>query len=175
MKTIVSTLALVLGVAASAAAQPCYLQGQSNAVELARYVGDACLVNATGGASIAQWDGATPIANRAALEASLPFTVHVWWQGEADEAMPAAEYYNRLVAVLLRVGKPTMIVQIAPTPGNAHIRAVHAALAAHPLVALIPTDDLETISGGPHFWPWSYQAVVSRLVDCFNAACWAGQ
>lgn len=169
-------------------AVPALLSGQSNACLLSPALPpNSHVLVCESGASIARWDWNDPGTsgqtgrNFLAATQTYDYNVVIWWQGESDGAMSAAEYSQRLYTVLSQAAVrpdrvvPVMIVQVANTPSLQHIRAIHAAFAADPqfgpYVALIPTDDLP--HDGVHLY--DYAPVSDRLVACYQTACWLTQ
>lgn len=165
--------------------------GQSNACFLSPHLPTGSHVLACqGGASITAWDASDPEAMAAAvaeLLAKYDPQVIVWWQGEADTRMPYSEYATRLFDVLTRLAvradgslRPMMLVEIARSYLRPQIDRVHRDFAGHPAVAYIRTSDLppEEREDGTitdHFLPAAYDTVTSRLVACYNTACWLRQ
>jgi hypothetical protein len=181
-------------VSSSAFAQlpvPALVTGQSNACYLSSHLptGSHALA-CQGGASIAAWEANRnqPMAAAVAeLLVKYDPQVIVWWQGEADTVMPYAEYAARMLDALTRLAvradgslRPIMIVQIARSDLRPQVDRVHRDFAGHPIVAYIATEDLppEAREDGTftdHFAEEAYDTVTSRLVACYNTACWLRQ
>lgn len=105
------------------APMPALVSGQSNARYLAPHLppGSHILV-AESGQSILRWDwldtGASGALGRAFLDVlgRYRFSVFVWWQGDSDAQMSAAEYERRLVTLLNAAQVPVMVVEILYDP-----------------------------------------------------------
>jgi hypothetical protein len=176
-------LVVLLLVWPTSTAAQALLTGQSNACALSPYLppGSHVLV-CQSGAPIAYWDVRVPGSMVAPLTQALTVvdpSVIVWWQGESDHGTASATYLAHIVDILTRLAvrtdgtlRPIMLIEIAAREDRAHITAVHRALAAHPRVAFIPTQDLPRDGTSDHFTPEAYATVAARLMACYRAACW---